>query len=258
MNSKNKNTDDSFEKYLQDYTEEYSQLISDDIDSPAEYQGKHEFSKKYEKWFEDLASGKIDPMEYNQKPQRRIRIKKVLMNIAAAIYILGAALLVVGFTVPPIRNAVLNYYINANEDSYEINTNETDMDNINETALNNDKPTPASDESTYEALLTPLIPIGNIPDGFILTESMDQGYVTIDSYKNADKYIIINRYLDSPNLTFDIDFTHEESEINNVKIDVFYDDTVNNTIFIYNSNLYFLESNISKTEIIEIVKSIIQ
>ena len=182
-----------------------------------------EYTERHEKWLNNLFN-KMRDNKYH-----RFTTKTVRLIIAAAVL---ATFLLTAFAIPSSRE-----YIIENFDvfgTYKL----TDSNNNS---------------------VSGKISVGYIPEEFELTEEVSKSKFAHVTYSDSNgKTIVIGKY----SSTSEVDFNIETVETENIVIDnttYIYSLSQNNTtniIWTKNDYIYSITGNISKTEIIEIAKTI--
>lgn len=182
-----------------------------------------EYTKGHAKWLNNLFN-KMRDNKYH-----KFTTKTVRLIIAAAII---ATLLFTAFAIPSSREFIIeNFDVFG---TYKL----TDSNNNS---------------------VSGKISVGYIPEGFELTEEVSKSKFTHSTFRNSNNVTIdISKYVS----TTEIDFDTEVIETENIVIDnttYIYSLSQNNTtniIWTKNDYIYSITGNISKTEIIEIAKTI--
>ena len=197
--------------------------LNDWVDSLPDIIPEAEYTERHAKWLNNLFN-KMRDNKYH-----KFTTKTVRLIIAAAII---ATLLFTAFAIPSSREFVIeNFDVFG---TYKL----TDSNNNS---------------------VSGKISVGYIPEGFELTEEVSKSKFTHVTYSNSNgKTIVIGKY----SSTSEVDFNIETVETENIVIDnttYIYSLSQNNTtniIWTKNDYIYSITSNISKTEIIEIAKTI--
>ena len=197
--------------------------LNDWVDSLPDIIPEAEYTERHEKWLNNLFN-KMRDNKYH-----RFTTKTVRLIIVAAII---ATLLFTAFAIPSSREFIIeNFDVFG---TYKL----TDSNNNS---------------------VSGKISVGYIPEGFELTEEVSKSKFAHVTYSNSNgKTIVIGKYVSTTEIDFDIEVIETENIVidNTTYIYSLSQNNTTNIIWTKNDYIYSITGNISKTEIIEIAKTI--
>ena len=197
--------------------------LNDWVDSLPDIIPEAEYTERHEKWLNNLFN-KMRDNKYH-----RFTTKTARLIIAAAIL---ATLLFTAFAIPSSREFIIeNFDVFG---TYKL----TDSNNNS---------------------VSGKISVGYIPEGFELTEEVSKSKFAHVTYSNSNgKTIVIGKYVSTTEIDFDIEVIETENIVidNTTYIYSLSQNNTTNIIWTKNDYIYSITGNISKTEIIEIAKTI--
>lgn len=197
--------------------------LNDWVDSLPDIIPEAEYTERHEKWLNNLFN-KMRDNKYHVFTTKTVR----LILIAAVL----ATILLTAFAIPSSREFIIEKF----------------------DVFGTYKLTDSNNNSVSGKII-----VGYIPEGFELTEEVSKSKFTHSTFRNSNNVtIVIGKY----SSTSEVDFNIETVETENIVIDnttYIYSLSQNNTtniIWTKNDYIYSITGNISKTEIIEIAKTI--
>lgn len=206
-----------------------------------ELQGKYIFSPEFEKKIEEIIESERKHTAHNKFKNTRTKFISIGKKIAIAIVIIIATFSVVAFTVPPIRIALLNYYIEKHDKYISFDLHEQGEEYNNE-----------MDDNQLD-----IIPY--MPEGFEIENIIDNESSLFITYKNNNMLIHFERYAGEVSITLDgEDSKFEIIMIENKEVYTSSKNGMNTIIFNDKNYGYTLSSEIRIEELKKMAESILK
>ena len=230
-----------FELMLKHASKELLDEMITKYPSPEELKDKYEFSSKFKKWIDEIIENERKRLKHKKFKNIKNKFMNIGKRIAIAMYIIIATFSVVAFTVPSIRVALLNFYIERHDEYISF-----DLQGQGE-EYNNELDDNQSDIILY------------IPEGFEIKNTIENETALFITYKNNNILIHFERYVGKVSITLDgEDSNFEIVIIGNKEIYTSSKNGMNTIIFNDADFGYKLSSDISMEELKKMVESILK
>lgn len=209
--------------------------LIEDYPNLNELEGQYEFSSKHSKKMNKLFK-KAKKLEIEGEIDAWHKFRKFSFNAAAVICMLFTVFTLVAFTVPEIRVAITNYFVEKNEEHIVINT---------ESNTNNNEMTDGTPKY--------------IPEGFEIISIIKTDIMIDAVYQNNDNdFIYYTRNAGETMLTIDNE-NNDFNEINISEYPGYISEKHNEITVVFHDGeyTYHIVSNIDREEIIKIAVSLL-
>ena len=220
-------------KYL---SERMADIMLDEIPSEQELLKTISFSETFDKKMEKL---------FKQERKKEFSKKILLISKRVAVFgiIIIVALGIAAFSVQAIRIKILNFFVDIKEEYTSFRKDEQNSDHDN-------------NESDQSVLIGSYL-FNYIPKGFELVESISTNLMTRAKFSNNDLFINFRVSKETSNVSLDTENTRvEKIDIDEKKCSYIERDNDNYILWYDNNMVISLSGNISKDELIEIIKKI--